>query len=163
MNATHNRTLVQTIVVDREPGRILLGLHKTGRWQGYYTGLLDEVRPGEQPQLAAFRIAREQAGIEVADCAHLATFRFVSPAWGVADEFEFLAESHSGQARESATLLPEWFAIEAIPYGQMPADDALWYPDFLERQRMRGAFNFAEDGKTLVSHTLEKLDSPPPT
>lgn len=157
-NATE-RQLAQLIVVDRRRGRVLLGLHKSGRWENYYTGLLDRVDEGEGPAAAAVRIAREQAGIVISHCEHLATFRFTSGAWEPANEFEFLAESHTGEPRESAALRPEWFAIDEIPYGKMPADDALWYPAFLARKPMKGYFKFAEDGVTLLSHAIEEVDA----
>jgi ADP-ribose pyrophosphatase YjhB (NUDIX family) len=159
MTDANERRLAQMIVVDRQRGRVLLGLHKSGRWEGFYTGLLGEVHAGEGPAAAAVRIAREQAGIVISHCEHLATFRFSSDAWEPANEFEFLAESHTGEPRESAALRPEWFAIDEIPYRKMPADDALWYPAFLARKPMKGYFNFAEDGVTLLSHAIEEVDA----
>jgi ADP-ribose pyrophosphatase YjhB (NUDIX family) len=151
------RTLAQMIVVNRSRQRILLALHKSGRWQGAYTGFLGAVNSGEDPGSAAIRITREQARIVVPGCDHLATFEFKSEAWGIAREFEFLAEDHSGDPVETDTIRPEWFALDAIPYERMPADDALWYPDFLNRKTMQGHFNFAEDGKTLLSHFIEEV------
>jgi len=153
------RTLAQMIVVDRAAQRILLGLHTSGIWQGNYTGFLDEVGPEEDPAAAAVRITREQAGIIVPPGDHRATFEFNSEAWGSAQEFEFLVESHSGQPQESATVRPEWFALDAIPYARMPADDALWYPPLLAGKRMRGHFDFAPDGKTLLRHQVEEIET----
>ncbi|MCS5635012.1 MAG: NUDIX domain-containing protein [Myxococcota bacterium] len=157
MTDANERQLAQMIVVDRQRGRILLALHKSGTWEDFYTGLLGEVHEAEEPAAAAVRIAREQAGIVISQCEHLATFRFSSGAWAPANEFEFLAESHTGELRESAVLRPEWFAIDEIPYDKMPADDALWYPAFLALKPMKGHFNFAEDGVTLLSHAIEEV------
>ena len=151
------RTLAQMIVVDRPSQRILLGLHTSGSWQGAYTGFLGEVGPEEAPAAAAVRITWEQAGIVVPPGEHGATFQFNSEAWETAQEFEFLVESHSGQPQESGTVRPEWFALDAIPYEQMPADDALWYPPFLAGKRMRGHFDFAPDGKTLLRHRMDAV------
>ena len=151
------RLLAQMIVADRDRARVLLGFHKSGRWAGFYTGFLDEVRGGEDPVDAAVRIAGEQAGIVPGPFDHLATFVFSSEAWGMARELEFLAESHTGEPRESPNIRPEWFALDAIPFDRMPADDALWYPDVLERKKMRGHFDFAPDGKTLLVHQIEEL------
>jgi 8-oxo-dGTP diphosphatase len=153
------RTLAQMIVVDREAQRILLGLHTAGPWQGAYTGFLDEVGPAEDPAAAAIRITREKAGIIVPPGEHRATFQFNSEAWVNAREFEFLVESHSGRPQESSTVRPEWFALNAIPYERMPADDALWYPPFLAGKRMRGHFDFAPDGKTLLRHQVEEIEA----
>ena len=153
------RTLAQMIVVDRAAQRILLGLHTSGIWQGNYTGFLDEVGPEEDPASAAVRITREKASITVPPGEHRATFQFNSEAWESAQEFEFLVESHSGQPQESGTVRPEWFALDAIPYARMPADDALWYPPFLAGKRMRGHFDFAPDGTTLLRHHVEEIEA----
>jgi 8-oxo-dGTP diphosphatase len=152
------RLLAQLIVVCRASGRALLGRHKSGRWQGFYTGFLDEVRPGEDPAEAAARIAREQAGIAAGPIKHRATFVFVSEAWGRARELEFIAESHSGEPAESETVVPEWFAFDAIPYDRMPAYDAIWYPSLLAGKKMRGHFDFAPDGQTLLAHRIEDVE-----
>lgn len=152
------RLLAQMIVADRARGRVLLGFHKSGRWAGFYTGFLDEVRSGEDPANAAIRIAQEQAGIVPGPAEHRATFVFSSNAWGVARELEFLAESYAGEPAESRNIRPEWFALDAIPFARMPADDALWYPAFLDGKKMRGHFDFAPDGRKLLAHTLEELD-----
>ena len=151
------RTLAQMIVVDRNRQRILLALQKAGRWQGAYTGFLGAVEPGEDPAAAAVRITRQQSRIVVPAYEHLATFDFNSEAWGIAREFEFLAESHVGDPLESDAVRPEWFDLDAVPYHRMPADDAIWYPDFLDRKTLRGHFDFAEDGKTLLSHCVEEV------
>ena len=105
------------------------------------------------------RITREKAGIIVPPGEHRATFQFNSEAWVNAREFEFLVESHSGRPQESSTVRPEWFALNAIPYERMPADDALWYPPFLAGKRMRGHFDFAPDGKTLLRHQVEEIEA----
>ena len=162
MGLKKERRLAQMIVVDRAAQRILLGLHTSGRWQGAYTGFLDEVGFEEEPAAAAVRITREQAGIIVPPGEHRATFQFNSEAWVSAQEFEFLVESHAGQPQESDTVRPEWFALQSIPYEQMPADDALWYPPFLAGKRMRGHFDFAPDGKTLLRHRMEEIEDDDP-
>ena len=151
------RPLSQAIIVNRDANQALLVLHKVGRWKGFYTGLLDEAAPGEAPAEAAARIAQSQVGVFLEALSHRATFVFSSEAWGRAREFEFLAEAHSGEAVESDALRPEWFDLEAIPYDRMPADDAIWYPPFLAGKKMRGRFDFAPDGQTLLDHHVEEV------
>ncbi len=151
------RRLSQAIVVDRDANRVLLVYHKSGRWEGFYTGLLDEAFPGEEPEAAAARIAAAQVGISTGPVSHRATFLFSSEAWGRAREFEFLIESHSGEAAESDTLRPQWFDFATIPYDRMPADDAIWYPPFLGGKRMRGHFDFGPDGQTLLEHEVSEV------
>ncbi len=153
------RKLSQTIVIDRDLGRALLVYHKAGRWEGFYTGLLGEATPNEDPAAAAERIAREQVGIEPGPLSHRATFLFSSEAWGRARESEFLAEGCEGTPVESDALRPEWFDFASIPYDRMPADDAIWYPPFLSGRRMRGRFDFAPDGQTLIAHEITEVES----
>jgi len=155
--ANGERLLAQLIVVDRARGQALLALHKSGRWKNFYTGFLDEVRPGEDPAAAAVRFGREQAGIAAGPADHRATFIFSSEAWGRARELEFVAESHSGKPRESDAVVPRWFAFDEIPYDRMPADDAIWYPPFLAGKKMRGRFDFAPDGETLLAHQVKEV------
>ena len=38
--------------------------------------------------------------------------------------------------RASADWRPRWVHEDCIPYGQMPVDDAVWYPPFLEGKRL---------------------------
>jgi len=152
------RRLSQTIVVDRDLGRALLVYHKAGPWEGFYTGLLDEAAPDEDPASAAERIAREHVGIKPGPLSHRATFVFSSRAWGRAREWEFLAEGCEGVPIESDAMRPEWFDFAAIPYDRMPADDAIWYPPFLDGKRMRGHFDFAPDGQTLIAHEVKQVE-----
>ena len=156
-SAPDERQLSQAIIVDRDARRALLVYHKSGRWKGFYTGLLDEAAPGEAPATAAARIAQSHVGITPGSLSHRATFIFSSEAWGRAREFEFLAEAHSGEAVESDTFRPEWFDLASMPYGQMPADDEIWYPLFLDGKKMRGHFDFAPDGQTLIAHEIEEV------
>jgi hypothetical protein len=156
--ADEERRLSQAIVLNRNSNQALLVYHKSGRWAGFYTGLLDEATPGEEPAAAAARIAAAQVGITTGPASHRATFLFSSEAWGRAREFEFLIEAHTGDPVESDTLRPEWFDFEAIPYDRMPADDAIWYPPFLDGKRMRGHFDFAPDGQTLIAHEVKQVE-----
>ena len=50
----------------------------------------------------------------------------------------------SGTWRPTSAL-PKWFAREDIPYGTMPADDAVWYPRLFARLDADDAIDFARN------------------
>ena len=113
--------------------------------------------PSTQATEPVRRIAQAQVGITPGPLSHRATFLFISEAWDRARELEFLAESYQGEPAESEAFKPEWFELSAIPYDQMPADDGIWYPPFLAGKKMRGHFDFAPDGETLLAHRVEEV------
>jgi hypothetical protein len=154
MDAAADRKLAQAVVVDRDLERVLLALHKEGRYEGFYTGLLDEILDNEMPAVAAARIAWEQAEIRLGRSEFRALFTFTSALWGRTDEYEFLVEAFYGQPRETRKMRPEWYPIDRLPYQRMPADDALWYPLLLAGKRLQGRFDFAPDGVELLSHEI---------
>jgi hypothetical protein len=63
----------------------------------------------------------------------------------------------TGQPTESDEMQPIWFEHSAIPYGQMWADDALWYPLYLAGRRFEGVFAFRGATHELVWHELQEV------
>jgi ADP-ribose pyrophosphatase YjhB (NUDIX family) len=61
--AQQHITWSQVLVVDSEGGRVLLGRHRSGQFEGEYTGFIGEVSAGETTAEAACRILREQSGL----------------------------------------------------------------------------------------------------
>lgn len=156
--------LAQLLLVDPQESRILLAYHKTGDFEGAYTGLLDTVKEQEDPRDAVRRIALALAGIRVESVDLRAVLEFSSPAYETVDEYEFHSDAYEGTPRECDQVRPEWFALDRIPYERMPADDAIWYPTFLAGGLQVGTFHFASDQQTLEHHTLTQVDSlPTPT
>ena len=147
------------ILVDPDAKRILLGYHKTGEMAGHYTGFLDEMLKDEPPQDAATRITREQCGIIVSQEELRAVLVFTAEGYGSADEYEYYATIFEGEPQETDAIKPAWFDFDKIPYSQMPADDAIWYPPFLDGKLQRGEFHFAPGMKTLLRHELHEVDS----
>jgi len=152
------KRLAQTLVVDTAARRILLAYHTMGDYAGSYTGFLGEVRDDESAAATSMRIAREQSGIDLVGPQLRAIFRFSSADWETVDEYEYYVESYAGSPRESAEVRPEWFGIDDIPFTQMPADDALWYPGFLNGVRQRGSFRFASGENALLHHELYEVE-----
>ena len=60
------------------------------------------------------------------------------------------------EVQASESWEPAWFPLDAIPYHNMPVDDAVWYPPFLEGNKMCGRFVF--QGQVLVGSSLEIVE-----
>lgn len=65
----------------------------------------------------------------------------------------FAVIAASGEPRESAEMLPQWFPITSLPFDQMWADDVHWMPYFLDGQYFEGEFHF-QDVHTLLKHKM---------
>jgi 8-oxo-dGTP diphosphatase len=61
-----------------------------------------------------------------------------------------------GEARETDEAVPRWTDLDAIPWGEMWADDALWLPVMLRGGRFDGRFVF--DGDAMLDHDLRVGD-----
>jgi len=149
-------------VLDRTaPGRILLGRKKRGFGCGKLNGLGGKVQPGETPLRTIVREVEEEAGIAVSPdtlrSAGLVTFRF--PADPTMDHLVhiFLAETWSGDPRESAEMAPAWYPIDEIPFDRMWDDDRFWLPHVLAGRRVRADFTFADDNETVTSWSLDEF------
>ena len=176
--------------------KVLLGKHKSGEFEGQYTGMITQVAPFETAQQAALRAVRN-AGLELVSdgnenetderildtrVCERGRFRFTGwlPRPQIAVEHEFAVRLGDGvkikplgetEKGESKKVDPCWFTVDAIPYTEMPADDAVWYPLLLaleldsekERENVQagdsiliGSFDF-DDGGFLVDSKVEKI------
>ena len=152
------KLITQTLVVLPEVKKILLGLHKTGNFKGNYTGFLDYANENESMMDAAWRISRQQCGIEVIDLELRAVFTFTADDFGIAHEYEFYTSAWKGTPKETETIRPMWFDFDNIPYKKMPADDEFWYPSFLEGKLQKGRFHFAPGMQDLIEHELSEVN-----
>ena len=113
-----------TLVMPRQPGRVLLGLKKRGFGEGFFNGFGGKVEPTDASvRAAAARELLEEAGLSV-ECNDVATFRRRGTLcfhfddqprpWRVA---VYEATAWSGEPTESDEMAPAWFAEADIPYG----------------------------------------------
>lgn len=70
----------------------------------------------------------------------------------------YLTNAFAGEPSESEEMKPQWFAVDAIPYDKMWADDRIWLPHVLAGKRVDGAFHFSRDENTLLTHELAVAD-----
>mmetsp|Transcript_81877 Transcript_81877/g.162614 ORF Transcript_81877/g.162614 Transcript_81877/m.162614 type:complete len:216 (-) Transcript_81877:5-652(-) len=177
------RVLAQVLVVDHSK-RILLARHTAqGLLPGQITGLIVETKQGEAIRTAALRAAREVAGLdlgseEVLELKAVLDFYELDQPECFFEEHEFvvrteqvkklhaldvdaaLALQETGTEVAKHGMVPEfeapvWYDLEQIPYGQMPADDRLWYPAVLggaTNRLLQG--RFLNDGPILMQHEM---------
>ena len=149
------------IVDGTPPDRILLGRKKRGFGQGKLNGLGGKVRPDETPIRTIVREVREEAGVIVSPdglrSAGTITFHFPFERSFDHHVHLFVASDWEGDPRESAEMAPAWYAIDAIPYDRMWADDRHWLPHVLAGRRICAQFAFAVDNETVADWTIEEL------
>ena len=146
-------TDVATLLFVVEPPRILLIRKKRGLGAGKVNGPGGRLEPGETPRDAAIREIGEELCVVprgVEERGELA-FQFVD-GYGLFCHV-FSATGCEGTPRETDEATPMWTPLDAIPYGEMWADDALWMPHLLARRRFSGRFIF--DGDRMVDHALQ--------
>ena len=112
---------------------------------------------GETPAQGAVREAQEElhvTPIGVQEAGVLA-FQFVD-GYSLRCHV-FTATSYEGVPTETKEAIPLWIDEREMPYGQMWADDRLWYPLVLQGRKFSGRFLF-DEGIMLGS----ELDVEPP-
>jgi 8-oxo-dGTP diphosphatase len=145
-------TDVATLLFVVEAERILLIRKKRGLGAGKVNGPGGRLEPGETPRDAAIREIGEElcvVPIGVEERGDLA-FQFTD-GYGLFCHV-FAASGCEGAPQETDEATPLWTALDAIPYGEMWADDALWMPHLLAKRRFSGRFIF--DGDRMVDHAL---------
>lgn len=138
--------------------------HDSGRFAGKQTGLIEEVTPVEDPMTALLKETPELAAFdptlrgicvfrEVGEetCEEHEFVATLTPRWSEASVVELLRKKGADAA---------WYALDAVPYADMPADDLLWYPFILggdEATAIRGEFTFYNE--SLVSNAVWEVDN----
>lgn len=145
--------MLATLLFIREGERVLLMRKKRGLGAGKINAPGGKVDPGESPRQCAVREAQEELGVTARDPAHRGRlhFQFVD---GLAIRCDvFVAHAHEGVAVETDEGAPLWTEVDAIPYGQMWADDRVWLPGVLAGRAFLGYFIF--DGDAMLDHTVD--------
>ena len=151
---------LMTLVLVREPPRVLLGMKKRGFGAGHWNGFGGKLTEGESIEEAARREVREEAGIEVGALVEqgILEFEFQGDP-KILEVHIFKATAFTGEPTETEEMRPQWFLESEIPYEDMWSDDILWVPLFLAGKKFRGRFLFdrpssADHGSKIVSHEL---------
>jgi 8-oxo-dGTP diphosphatase len=129
-------------------GRILLIRKKRGLGAGKINGPGGRIEPGESAQACAIREVQEELCVVPFGISPRGELSFQFLDGYSIHAHVFSASGCTGQPRETAEASPLWFPLSEIPYAQMWADDAIWFPFLLAQKRFDGRFIF--DGDSML-------------
>jgi len=144
---------VATLCFVLREGEILLIRKKRGLGAGKINGPGGRLESGESIRACAVREVQEELGVTPTGLAAMGEQRFQFVDGYSIHVHVFLASGCIGQARESDEAIPRWTPLDAIPYGEMWADDAIWLPRTLAGTPCSGRYVF--DGDRMLDHELE--------
>ena len=136
-------------------GRVLLIRKKRGLGAGKVNGPGGKIEPGETALQSAIREVQEEIGVTPLLIEDRGVLHFQFADGYSLECAVFIANDLEGEPIETVEAAPFWVAIEAVPYGEMWADDRHWLPQVLAGKSFRGWFEF--DGDTMLSREVEWL------
>lgn len=151
--ATWTPTDTATLVFIVRDGLVLLIRKKRGLGAGKINGPGGRLDPGETPLACAVREMQEElvtVPLDPIEHGRL-SFQFVD-GYGI-HVHVFRATRYRGDPRETVEATPLWTPLDAVPFHEMWADDALWLPVLLAGDRFRGWFVF--DGDRMLDAAVE--------
>ena len=134
-------------------GRILLIHKKRGLGAGNINGPGGKVEPGETVLEGAVREVQEEIGITVSDPEEMGVLYFQFTDGLSIHCTVFRASEYEGELIETDEAIPEWFAIDEIPFDRMWEDDRVWLPPMIEGRKFDAWFVF-EDTR-MLSHRMD--------
>lgn len=149
-------TDIATLLFVFRDEEVLLIRKKRGLGAGKINGPGGRLEAGESRRQCAIREVVEEVGIEPLEPREHGELRFQFVDGYSIHVWVFRSESHRGKVTETAEAVPLWTPVEAIPYGEMWADDEYWLPHLLAGRRFRGEFVF--DGDRMLDRRVEVLE-----
>ncbi|MFK7886618.1 MAG: 8-oxo-dGTP diphosphatase [Gammaproteobacteria bacterium] len=125
--------------------QILLIRKKRGMGAGKINGPGGRFEQGESPEDCAVRETMEELHVRPLSPTLRGRARFHFTHGYRLTVFCFVSYAHEGEATETDEAIPLWTPLNAIPYDQMWADDALWLPMLLRGEVFDGRYIFAGD------------------
>ena len=147
---------VATLLFVIRDGRALLIRKKRGLGAGKINAPGGRLEPGETPVACAIREVQEELGVTPVGARERGELRFQFTDGYALHCHVFQADDCVGEAVETDEAAPLWTPLDAIPYGEMWADDALWLPVMLAGKTFSGRFIF--DGDAMLAHDLAVTD-----
>jgi 8-oxo-dGTP diphosphatase len=141
-----------TLLFIRQNDQLLMIEKKRGFGAGYYNAPGGHLEDGETWVECAVREAQEELCITPLDPVHAGTLMFDFMDGNSIHGEVFIASTFEGTPTETDEAVPCWFPIENLPFHNMWADDPIWLPYMLERQKFTGRFTF--DDKTMLDHEV---------
>lgn len=145
MNKLPNTTLVFLVKREnRKISEICLAMKKRGFGKDKWNGVGGKVKENETVIEAARRETKEEINIETVFLEQVGVIDFLfknNCEWNQ-QVHVFICEKWKGEIKESEEMLPEWFDIKGIPYGDMWIDDPYWLPKILLGEKIKARFIF---------------------
>ena len=142
-----------TLMFVREGGMVLLIRKRKGMGAGLLNAPGGRVDPGETPAEGAVREAREEVCVTPLDPREAGVLNFQFTNGYSLRCHVFTASAHDGSPQTTPEAIPLWMDEREMPYGQMWADDRIWYPLVLAGRRFAGRFLF--DGAVLLGCEID--------
>jgi 8-oxo-dGTP diphosphatase len=147
---------VATLLFVIRGGSVLLIRKKRGLGAGKVNGPGGRLEAGETPAACAVREVVEELGVTPTGLTEAGELRFQFVDGYSLHCYVFRADDCVGDARETDEAAPLWTRLDAIPYAEMWADDALWLPHLIAGRAFAGRFVF--DGDRMLAHELTVRD-----
>lgn len=141
-----------TLLFVIDGSRVLLIRKKRGLGAGKINAPGGRLERGETPLRGAVREVEEEVGVTplAPEALGSLSFQFLD-GYSIRARL-FVARSHQGIPHETSEAVPAWFELDALPFGEMWADDILWVPHVLSGHSVTGFFVF--DGDRMLDHRL---------
>lgn len=133
-----------TLMFVRMDGMVLLIRKLKGMGKGLLNGPGGRVDPGETPAEGAVREAEEELQIRAIDVKEAGILNFQFTSGYSLRCHVFTAANYDGTPSQTPEAIPLWVDEREMPYGQMWADDRIWYPLILQGRYFEGRFLFDE-------------------
>ncbi len=151
-----------TICFCIQDDRVLLGMKKESFGAGKWNGFGGKVEPDESPLAAAVRELYEESGLTASeqDLKQVALVRFYFDKEPKFECHVYLTHAWQNEPIETQEMRPQWFPLNALPFEDMWAADAMWIPLILNGEVIEAEVNFSADGKTVLdfSHKPAKFE-----
>jgi mutator protein MutT len=147
-----------TILFLLRDNEILLAMKKRGFGAGRYNGVGGKVEPNETIEQAAVRECEEEIAVTPKQIEKVAEITFDEQHQGVREELRahvFVCHHWTGGPVETEEMAPAWFAVDAIPYDQMWADDPFWLPAVLAGKRVSCRFTLDANDQVAAHEVVE--------
>jgi len=153
------------VSVDRESGRILLGMKKRGFGVGKYNGFGGKVNLGESFKDAALREFIEESCLEasLSDLIKVGELDFYFPHKPEFDQtvHVYRVDKINGVPKETEEMAFRWFSLNEIPYNEMWDDDKYWLPLILENRKLKASFIFqnVNNENRVIEKDIREVDN----
>jgi 8-oxo-dGTP diphosphatase len=134
--------------------RILLARKRRGFGRGKIVGIGGRAEPGETIRQTAVREMIEETSVTPLRPRAVADLDFTLPDSARYPRLRvvvFTAEAWEGEPQPSDEVIPAWYPVGAIPYGEMWDDARLWLPRVLAGERFSARF-VLDEGERVTEH-----------